>query len=136
MLAYATSPNSYPLKLWCLLLAVDSLNLTSTNVKDEISAPDTVIPNILSTGSHIDEELGIPSSNVSSVKSEYETFDQEVAKSMMTVLLPRALPLLKTFSRRPANSVKPPEKSTHMAQEENKTDLHATVTCGMLTSAL
>lgn len=133
-MAYATSPNSYPLKLWSLLLAADSLNFNSTNVKDEISAPDTVIPNVLRADSHTNE-LGIPSSNVSSAKSEFETFDQEVAKSMMTVLLPRALPLLKTFSRRKVNSVKPPEKSTCMSQEENKTD-HAAVTCGMLTSAL
>nr|GMD16857.1 hypothetical protein DM860_008285 [Ipomoea batatas] len=105
----------------------DSLNFNSTNVKDEISAPDTVIPNVLRADSHTNE-LGIPSSNVSSAKSEFETFDQEVAKSMMTVLLPRALPLLKTFSRRKVNSVKPPEKSTCMSQEENKTD-HAAVTC-------
>ncbi|GFP95321.1 hypothetical protein PHJA_001676400 [Phtheirospermum japonicum] len=48
-----------------------------------------------------------------------DSVGQEIAKSMMTFLLPRAVPLLKTFTRKKKKTEKPSNLSTHRSQEEN-----------------
>ncbi|KAL3631254.1 hypothetical protein CASFOL_024238 [Castilleja foliolosa] len=48
-----------------------------------------------------------------------DSFGQEIAKSMMTFLLPRAVPLLKTFTRKKKKTQKSSNLSTHSSQEEN-----------------
>lgn len=47
-----------------------------------------------------EDEMVISSNNTNSEKCDAESVGDEIAKSMMTVLLPRAVPLLKTFSRK------------------------------------
>lgn len=56
----------------------------------------------------------------SAEKMDSDSVGQEIAPSMMTVLLPRALPLLKTFSRRKKKIAKPLKTLTHGFQEKNK----------------
>lgn len=48
-----------------------------------------------------------------------DSVDQEITKSMMSILLPRAVPLLKTFSRRKRKSANPSKPLTQRSHEEN-----------------
>ncbi|XP_019074824.1 uncharacterized protein LOC100268093 isoform X3 [Vitis vinifera] len=70
------------------------------NVKDELTAADMTIFEGSVTESHLEGEVGTYTSNGSSERSDFDSVGQEVAKSMMTVLLPQALPLLKETSRK------------------------------------
>ncbi|KAJ9707739.1 hypothetical protein PVL29_000014 [Vitis rotundifolia] len=70
------------------------------NVKDELTAADTTIFEGSVTESHLEGEVGTYTSNGSLERSDFDSVGQEVAKSMMTVLLPQALPLLKETSRK------------------------------------
>lgn len=82
--------------------------------------PDMTTSQALMTESNPeDEEMSAGSSNLSSEKVDSDSCAPEIANSMMTVLLPRALPLLKTFSRRKRNKLKPLEKSAHICVDEN-----------------
>lgn len=71
------------------------------------------------TESNPEDEMDAGSSNPSSEKVDSDSSIPEIANSMMTVLLPRALPLLKTFSRRKRNKLKPLEKSEDICMDEN-----------------
>lgn len=51
-----------------------------------------------------EDEIVIDSNNTNSEKCDADSVGDEIAKSMMTVLLPRAVPLLKTFSRKKKKS--------------------------------
>lgn len=65
-----------------------------------LAAATMIISEGLVTESHPQEEIGISSSNVSSEKNDNDSVGQEMAKSMMTFLLPQAIPLLKKASRK------------------------------------
>ncbi|KAJ8774514.1 hypothetical protein K2173_016960 [Erythroxylum novogranatense] len=52
----------------------------------------------LVTESHPEEDIATSNSNINSGKSDFDSVGEEVAKSMMTVLLPQAVPLLKRSS--------------------------------------
>lgn len=92
----------------------------SGELKDVIST-DTAIPEVLAADSESlrEDEMGTSNSNGSSEKGDLDSVGQEIAKSMMTVLLPRALPLLKTFSRKKRKNAKPSIMSTHITMSEN-----------------
>ncbi|KAL6983308.1 hypothetical protein U1Q18_016697 [Sarracenia purpurea var. burkii] len=75
-----------------------SLKETSLNGKNELVSGNVVISEGLEPELHPLEE--IVTLNASSEKSDVDSVGQEITNSMMTVLLPRALPLLKTFSRK------------------------------------
>ncbi|XP_077217044.1 DNA binding protein isoform X2 [Tasmannia lanceolata] len=90
----------------CGKCASKSINAPPT-ISQDMSCPVTCTQNaVLSegmiTGLHPEEEIGGTSgtSNESSQKSECDSVGQELLKSMMTVLLPRALPLLKKTSKK------------------------------------
>ncbi|KAM7468461.1 hypothetical protein LguiB_016023 [Lonicera macranthoides] len=86
-----------------LLLANIVLNIpkeSSSDVKEELTAVHKVVSEDLVTDSHPEEEMITSTANGSSEKSEHDSISLEIANSMMTFLLPRALPLLKTFSRK------------------------------------
>lgn len=70
---------------------------------------------VLVTDSLPENEIGITACSTGSEKCDNNSASQDIAKSMMTVLLPRAVPLLKTFTRKKKKSPKP----THRSQEEN-----------------
>ncbi|KAG2702527.1 hypothetical protein I3760_06G093900 [Carya illinoinensis] len=104
------------------LCAPDTLDLTQDNTsspasspqhegvyneKEELIAADTVISEELVTESHPQEETGTSNTNASSEKSDYDSVGQEIAKSMMTLLLPQAVPLLKMVSRKKKASNSP-----------------------------
>lgn len=59
--------------------------------------------------SHPEEETATSKSNASSEMSEFDSVGQEMAKSMMTFLLPQAIPLLKKGSRKEKGTVSPSE---------------------------
>lgn len=67
-------------------------------MKDELIAADMAIFEASETESHLEEEMSVYTSNGNSERSDFNSVGQEVAKSMMTVLLPQALPLLKKTS--------------------------------------
>ena len=69
-------------------------------MKDELSAADVANFEGSITESHLEGEMANYTSNGSSERSDFDSVGQEVAKSMMTVLLPQALPLLKKTSRK------------------------------------
>lgn len=56
-----------------------------------------------------EEERGTSNSNGSSQKSDFDSVGQETAKSMMSFLLPQAVPLLKKSSRKKKAAVSPSE---------------------------
>ncbi|PQQ04543.1 uncharacterized protein Pyn_31565 [Prunus yedoensis var. nudiflora] len=73
------------------------------------SASNVVISEGLLTESHPEEETATSKSNASSEMSEFDSVGQEMAKSMMTFLLPQAIPLLKKGSRKEKGTVSPSE---------------------------
>ncbi|KAI3720171.1 hypothetical protein L6452_21084 [Arctium lappa] len=73
------------------------------------------------TESQSKDDMVIASGSENSDKSDSDLVGQEIAKSMMTLLLPRALPLLKTFSRKKKTFPNCGKKDLHvMSQEERK----------------
>ncbi|KAK6157819.1 hypothetical protein DH2020_012067 [Rehmannia glutinosa] len=87
-------------------------------VKDAI-VKDVAKSEVLVTDSFPEDEIGTSANNTSSEKCHIDSVGQEIAKSMMTVLLPRAIPLLKTFTRKKKKTEKPSNFPTHRSQEEN-----------------
>ncbi|CAA2997618.1 uncharacterized protein LOC111396224 isoform X3 [Olea europaea subsp. europaea] len=87
------------------------------NARDDTIATDVAISEVLVTDSLPEDETG--TSNASSEKSDIDSVSQEIANSMMTVLLPQALPLLKTFSRKKKKSMIPSEMPLYKQQENN-----------------
>nr|DAD35093.1 TPA_asm: hypothetical protein HUJ06_005733 [Nelumbo nucifera] len=104
------------------LCAPDTLDLqemyeqSPCHSKDELIVAETVVSEGIVIESHPEEEMGI-SSTASSDKGDFDSVGQDVAKSMMTVLLPQALPLLKKTSRR--------ERTTLCGMGSTETDLTA-----------
>ncbi|XP_011078644.1 uncharacterized protein LOC105162332 [Sesamum indicum] len=88
-------------------------------VKDAI-VNDVTKSVILATDSLLEDEKGTSVYNPSSEKSDTDSVGQEIAKSMMTVLLPRAVPLLKTFTRKKKKSANTSKIPPPRSQEENK----------------
>ncbi|GAV78765.1 LOW QUALITY PROTEIN: hypothetical protein CFOL_v3_22230, partial [Cephalotus follicularis] len=104
-------------------------------VKEEITAANMIIPEGLVTESHPEEQTGTNNSNASSERSDLDVFGQEVAKSMMTLLLPQAIPLLKEAPKKKKATISPSanlacrEKSE---EENNNTSYFACVPPEML----
>ncbi|GMY25815.1 hypothetical protein FCV25MIE_21057 [Fagus crenata] len=109
------------------LCAPDTFDLTQDNnpnsapstqdkstysVKEELTAADMVISEGLVNESHPHEEIGTSNFNVNSEKSDYDSVGPEMVKSMMTFLLPQAIPLLKKASKK--------KKATIKSQGKNK----------------
>lgn len=105
----------------CLFTFVDdSFSLTAEIVKDVVAAVTTIVPDSLIIDSHPESEMGTSRLEVNSQKSESDSAGHEIANSMMTFLLPRALPLLRTYTRKKKNDIKSPEISIHNSRDENK----------------
>ncbi|KAH0668456.1 hypothetical protein KY289_022949 [Solanum tuberosum] len=98
----------------------ESFSLTAEIVKDVVAAASTIVPDSLIIDSQPESEMGTSSLEVNSQKSESDSAGHEIAKSMMTFLLPRALPLIRTYTRKKKNDTKSPEISIHNSQDENK----------------
>ncbi|KAL6528019.1 hypothetical protein OROHE_014969 [Orobanche hederae] len=74
---------------------------------------------VLATDSLPEDETCSPANNTSSENCHTDSVGQGLAKSMMTLLLPRAVPLLKTFTRKKKKTEKPTNHRTHRSQEKN-----------------
>lgn len=77
-----------------------SLNKTSLNSQGAVAANCKSDFGGLAAESHPGGEMDKGPLNCSSENSDLDSVGQDVAKSMMTVLLPQALPLLKEASRK------------------------------------
>ncbi|XP_050373318.1 uncharacterized protein LOC126790971 isoform X3 [Argentina anserina] len=95
------------------LFAPDTLDFTQVNnagssstIQDR-SALDVVIADGLLTESHPEDEMPNNKSNTSSQNFDFDSVGQEMAKSMMTFLLPQAIPLLNKHSRKKKGSGSP-----------------------------
>ncbi|KAL3824247.1 hypothetical protein ACJIZ3_020276 [Penstemon smallii] len=97
----------------------DSICASSLNNHVQAMVNDVSKPEILVTDSHPEDERGTLAFNTLSENCDTESVGQEIAKSMMTVLLPKALPLLQTFVRKKKKKTKPLQISLHRSQEEN-----------------
>ncbi|XP_024018311.1 uncharacterized protein LOC21409112 [Morus notabilis] len=75
-------------------------NGPSVQDKRESTAADMIISEGLVSETDPEEERGTSNSNGSSQKSDFDSVGQETAKSMMSFLLPQAVPLLKKSSRK------------------------------------
>lgn len=64
--------------------------------------------------SHEEEEIGMCNSSTASEKSDFDSVGQEMAKSMMTVLLPQAVPLLKESSKKKKETFSPCKVFPHV----------------------
>ncbi|EEF50725.1 conserved hypothetical protein [Ricinus communis] len=75
-------------------------------VKEVLMVTDLVVSeHLVNTSCLEEEEAGISNSNVGSEKSDFDSVGQDIAKSMMTVLLPQAVPLLKKTSRKKKKTI-------------------------------
>ncbi|XP_073145770.1 uncharacterized protein [Henckelia pumila] len=88
------------------------------NVKEEmvnnVDKSELLIPDSLP-----EEEIGTSKSYSSSEKCDTDSVGEDLTKSMMTVLLPQALPLLKAFTRKKKKNVKHLEMAPPRLQDEN-----------------
>lgn len=89
-------------------------------MKDVAAAVSTNVPDSPIIGSRPESEMGTSSLEVNSQKSEPDSAGHEIANTMMTFLLPRALPLIRTYTRKKKNDTKSPVISIHNSQDENK----------------
>ncbi|KAK3013710.1 hypothetical protein RJ639_009801 [Escallonia herrerae] len=70
------------------------------DVNQELIAAHTVMSENLGTESYPEDEMATSTQNVNFDKNACDSVGHEIAKSMIKLSLPRALPLLKTFSRK------------------------------------
>ncbi|KAJ4961074.1 hypothetical protein NE237_020984 [Protea cynaroides] len=93
------------------LCAPDTLDIQQDNIASSVpeGSPSNVRNEVVAAARelHPEEDMDTSTSNISSQKSDYDSVGQELTKSMIRVLLPQALPLLKkmpTRKRRPIRS--------------------------------
>ncbi|KAA3460845.1 DNA binding protein [Gossypium australe] len=91
------------------------------SMKEELITTNMVNSDGLVTESHQEEEIGTSNSNTGSEKSEFDSVGQEMAKLMMTVLLPQAVPLLKESSKKKKETISPCNVLRHVmnSREDN-----------------
>ncbi|XP_050203355.1 uncharacterized protein LOC126653495 isoform X2 [Mercurialis annua] len=83
------------------------LDKFTCGVEEEFMVTDPVVSEQLVTKSSPEEESGTFSSNFSSEKSDMDSVGHDIAKSMMTLLLPQAIPLLNITSRKKIKTPSP-----------------------------
>ncbi|KAH6797846.1 hypothetical protein C2S52_022400 [Perilla frutescens var. hirtella] len=96
---------------------IKDVHVNSTE-KDEI-INDVEKSEVLAADSLPEDEMVKDSYNTNSEKCDTDSVGDEIAKSMMTVLLPRAVPLIKTFSRKKKKT----EKSTNTQRSHENNDM-------------
>ncbi|MFQ6637472.1 hypothetical protein Gotur_012626 [Gossypium turneri] len=101
-------------------VASGAKNITGS-MKEELITANMVNSDGLVTESHQEEEIGTSNSNTGSEKSEFDSVGQEMAKLMMTVLLPQAVPLLKESSKKKKETISPCNVLPHVmnSREDN-----------------
>lgn len=112
----------------CLYLTSDVIYADDTfnpkeipfNGNNELTAACIITSEDLVIESHPEEEMVTCTAHASSERSDIDSVGQEITKSMMTVLLPRALPLLKTFTRKKKTESKPSEVSLYKKRSKKK----------------
>uniref|UniRef100_A0A2C9WH72 FYR C-terminal domain-containing protein n=1 Tax=Manihot esculenta TaxID=3983 RepID=A0A2C9WH72_MANES len=89
--------------------APSTLDKITCGVKEELMTADVIVSEALVNKSHSEEEMAPYDANMNSEKSDFDSVSQDIAKSMMTLLLPHAIPLLKKTRRKKKKTVMPSE---------------------------
>uniref|UniRef100_A0A6N2M7V0 FYR C-terminal domain-containing protein n=1 Tax=Salix viminalis TaxID=40686 RepID=A0A6N2M7V0_SALVM len=71
---------------------------SARSVREEFLVTEAITSQGLITESHTEEVIGTPHSNGNSERSDFDSAGHDIAKSMMTFLLPQAIPLLQNKS--------------------------------------
>ncbi|CAA0828770.1 DNA binding [Striga hermonthica] len=119
----------------------DSLDPAEVNdlqvpgVENDSIIKDAVKDDILVTESCPEDGIFSSENCTSSEKCHIDSIGQEIANSMMSVLLPQAVPLLKTFTRKKKKTGKPSNLQTNKLQDEDSMPKisvdGATTVCGL-----
>lgn len=80
---------------------------------------DVAKSEVQATDSLPEDEMGTSACNTNSETCDTDSVDQDISKSMLAILLPQAVPLLKTFSRKKRKSANPSKPLTEISHEEN-----------------
>ncbi|KAK1413720.1 hypothetical protein QVD17_35498 [Tagetes erecta] len=83
---------------------VETPKESTCTLNEKLNATQFLVPETCVTDSHSKDEMVNAVGIDHSEKSDSDPVGQEISDSMMAVLLPRALPLLKTFSRKKKKS--------------------------------
>ncbi|GAB4829032.1 hypothetical protein Ancab_018691 [Ancistrocladus abbreviatus] len=104
------------------LCAPDTLDSIqeACNAKVESAAADMPLPDGSINKSHQEEESATCNSNDSPEKDDLDSVGEDIAQAMMTVLLPRALPLLTYASRKKKRRVNAVNDSPSEIEPENE----------------
>lgn len=98
---------------------------------NELTAACLITSDDSKTESRLGEDAVTSTEHISSEMSDFDSVGQEITTSMMTVLLPRALPLLKKDTRKKKTTVKPSGISVYEKRstyKSSKTSILADVT--------
>lgn len=82
------------------ILDVDIPKESTCTINDKLNSAQLIVSEKCVTESHSKDEMVIASGSDNSENFDSDPVGHEIANSMMTLLLPKALPLLKTFSRK------------------------------------
>ncbi|KAL9420573.1 hypothetical protein AB3S75_038191 [Citrus x aurantiifolia] len=102
---------------------VETVNLCAPDTLDFVQ--DNTMPSSPSTRDK-EEEIGTSNSNASFGKGGFDSVGQEITEAMMTVLLPKAIPLLNNVSRKEKANFRPSETSpirVNLQKGKNETSL-------------
>ncbi|XP_065860602.1 uncharacterized protein [Euphorbia lathyris] len=98
--------------------APSTLVKTNCGIK-EVILTNAVVSDDLVNKSHPEEETGTSNWNVNSERSDFDSIGQDITKSMMTFLLPQAIPLLKKTSSKKTKAISSSEKFPPATVEKN-----------------
>ncbi|KAH9772330.1 FYR C-terminal domain-containing protein [Citrus sinensis] len=96
------------------------------SLKEDFTTANNVHSERIVADSHAEEEIGTSNSNASFGKGGFDSVGQEITEAMMTVLLPKAIPLLNNVSRKEKANFRPSETSpirVNLQEGKNETSL-------------
>lgn len=96
------------------------------SLKEDFTTANNVYSERIVADSHAEEEIGTSNSNASFGKGGFDSVGQEITEAMMTVLLPKAIPLLNNVSRKEKANFRPSETSpirVNLQKGKNETSL-------------
>ncbi|XP_024956198.1 uncharacterized protein LOC102628159 isoform X4 [Citrus sinensis] len=96
------------------------------SLKEDFTTANNVHSERIVADSHAEEEIGTSNSNASFGKGGFDSVGQEITEAMMTVLLPKAIPLLNNVSRKEKANFRLSETSpirVNLQEGKNETSL-------------
>lgn len=99
---------------------------TNYSLKEDFTLANNVHSERIVADSHAEGEIGTSNSNASSGNGGFDSVGQEMSEAMMTVLLPKAIPLLNKASGKEKANFRPSEISlfrVNLQEGKNETSL-------------